>query len=146
MTLHQVGTSPAETTRAGRMGWPVATIATLTAATVAIHLRDPHRSGSWGLCPSAALGVWCPGCGGLRAVHDLTHLRVLDAASSNLLLVVAVPVVLVQLGRWTLDGWTGRVRAPLGRHLDVVLSVVGLVSLAAFTVLRNLPPGSWLAP
>ena len=55
-------------------------------AAPAAHHRRPGRSPrsrctcatrttqySWGLCPSAALGFSCPGCGGLRAVNDLTH-------------------------------------------------------------------------
>ena len=29
-------------------------------ATLALHLRDPHQHGSWGLCPSAALGSTAP--------------------------------------------------------------------------------------
>ena len=44
------------------------------AATIALRLRDPHDSGSWGYCPWKLLtGLDCPGCGALRAVNDLTH-------------------------------------------------------------------------
>jgi hypothetical protein len=125
---------------------PAATVGLLGAAAAALHLRDPHVSGSWGLCPSAAVGFWCPGCGGLRGVHDLTYLRLVDAASSNLLLVVALPVVVVLLGRWVLDAWSGRERAPLPHRTHVTLLTLGLLGLATFTVLRNLPAGAWLAP
>ena len=38
-------------TRPQRVFAPVATIAGLAAATAALHLRDPHASGSWGYCP-----------------------------------------------------------------------------------------------
>ena len=68
---------------------PLLTIGGLAAATVALHFRDPHSQYSWGMCPSAALGLSCPGCGGLRAVNDLTNGDLAGAASSNLLLVVA---------------------------------------------------------
>jgi hypothetical protein len=111
---------------------------------VALHVRDPHDSGSWGYCPSAALGVFCPGCGGLRAVNDLTRGQLGAAASSNLLFVVLLPVVLAGLGLWFVDSWRGtrhRVPARAVRPLVVVAVVVAV----AFTVLRNLP-GSWLAP
>ena len=125
---------------------PLATIGGLGLATLALHLRDPHESGSWGLCPSAALGFWCPGCGGLRGVNDLTDLRVVDAASSNLVLVHAKPVMIFLLGRWALDSWSGRVRTPMDHRVNAVLLTLSLTALAAFTVLRNLPAGSWLAP
>ena len=52
---------------------PALTIGGLSLATLALHLRDPHSSGTWGYCPSALLGFSCPGCGGLRAVNDLTR-------------------------------------------------------------------------
>ena len=74
-----------------RMLAPAVTIGSLGAATVALHFRDPHVSGSWGMCPTAMLGFACPGCGGLRAVNDLTDLRLVDAASSNLLFVLRDP-------------------------------------------------------
>lgn len=140
--------TPAETTAETTLGtrWsrvraPLLTIGGLAAATAALHVRDPHVSGSWGFCPSAAVGVWCPGCGGLRAVNDLTHGDVAAAASSNLLLVVLVPVAVVALVLWTRDRWRGtRRRVP-------AVAVWGLVVAAGlFTLLRNTPAAPWLAP
>lgn len=107
-------------------------------------MRDPHRAGSWGLCPSSLLGVWCPGCGGLRAVNDLTHGDLAAAASSNLLLVLLAPAALALLAVWTVRRWQAR---PLRGAATVPGWSVGalLTLVAAFTVLRNLP-GAWLAP
>ncbi len=136
----------ATTSRAARMRAPVLTIGALAATTLALHLRDPHASGSWGYCPSAALGFACPGCGGLRAVNDLTHLDVAAAASSNLAFVVALPFLLAGLGWWTLRRWRG---APAPGVPGPRLRVAGYAAcalLVVFTVLRNLPAGSWLAP
>lgn len=124
---------------------PAVTLGALGAATVALHLRDPHVEGSWGLCPTALLGFWCPGCGGLRAVNDLTHLRLADALSSNLLLVAALPVVLVVLGLWVRDQWRGTSRALDPRRAVVVGAAVSVV-VVAFAVLRNLPGLEYLAP
>ena len=93
-----------------RVRAPLVTIGGLGLATLALHLRDPHVGGSWGICPSAAMGFWCPGCGGLRAVNDLTHGDVVSAASSNLLLVVLMPFAVIALAVWTLDRWQGRTR------------------------------------
>jgi hypothetical protein len=132
-------------TRRERMLAPAVTIGLLSAATVALHVRDPHQSGSWGFCPSAALGFYCPGCGGLRAVNDLTDGNLGAAASSNLMLLLALPLVVALLGRWALDSWTGRVRDHRTGRIMAVTTLY-LVALAVFTVARNLPVGSWLAP
>ena len=129
--------------RARRLSAPLLTVAGLGAATLALALRDPHQSGSWGLCPSRALGFDCPGCGGLRAVNDLTHGRLVDAASSNLYLVVAIPVVVFLLGRWAVDAWRGTSRS--SSVLTTPLLVVAGVVLLAFAVLRNVPAFGWLA-
>ena len=116
-------------------------------ATVALHLRDPHVSGSWGICPLAAVtGIYCPGCGGLRAVNDLTHGDLAGAAASNLLLVVLLPAAVFLLGRWALDAWHGRRRElPPPRVVTLQAVVLGVV-LLVFMVVRNLPAGAWLAP
>jgi Protein of unknown function (DUF2752) len=132
-------------TRWRRVRGPALVIGGLAVASLALRLRDPHDDGSWGICPSAAMGVYCPGCGGLRAVNDLTHGDLAGAASSNLVLVLAMPVVIFVLGRWLLDGWTGRERDHSTRLVLGVTAAYG-VALAVFTVLRNLPAGSWLAP
>lgn len=133
-------------TRRQRMLAPVLTIGGLSLATAALHVRDPH-DGGWGLCPTAALGFSCPGCGGLRAVNDLSNLDVAAAASSNLAFVVAVPFLLGMLALWTLHRWQGaEVRADW--RLRQRVAFAGLGVLAVFTVLRNLPfpAGTWLAP
>jgi hypothetical protein len=131
--------------RAERMRSPLATLGGLAAATLALHVRDPHVTHSWGVCPLYALtGLYCPGCGGLRGVNDLTNGHVAQAASSNLLLVVFAPVAIVLLLRWTYASWRGqevRVVPPVPRWLSTSLILLAVV----FTVVRNLP-GSWLAP
>ncbi|MCG8151574.1 DUF2752 domain-containing protein [Pimelobacter simplex] len=117
----------------------------ITAATVALHFRDPHDQGSWGLCPSAALGIYCPGCGGLRAVNDLSNLRLVDAASSNLLFLAVIPLFGWVFWRWTAGRWSGRPWDPDSRRLARVTGVM-IAVMVVFTVLRNTPYGAWLAP
>jgi hypothetical protein len=142
MTLTAV--PPKAPTRARRVVAPVATVAGLAATTVALHLRDPHASGSWGYCPTALLGLYCPGCGALRAVNDLTNGDLAAAASSNVLLLLAMPVAVFVLSRWTVDAWHGRRRGRTALSSWPVLAV-GIALATVFTVARNLP-GSWLAP
>jgi hypothetical protein len=118
----------------------------LLVVSVLLHVRDPHRGGSWGYCPWLLLtGTYCPGCGGLRAVNDLTRGDVRAAASCNLLLVGSLPVVAACWLRVVSDRWRGVTRhVPVVRQLTLA-GVVVVVALA-FAVLRNTPTGAWLAP
>ena len=125
---------------------PLVTIGGISLATAALRVRDPHRSHSWGACPLyATTGVYCPGCGGLRAVNDLTHGQVGAALSSNLVLTLVLPLVALGLAVWLADRWRG-VQRTYPRHVVVPLLTAAAVALAAFTVARNLPGGAWLAP
>jgi hypothetical protein len=113
---------------------------------VALHVRDPHQAGSWGFCPwYAVTGTYCPGCGGLRAVNDLTHGEVVSAASSNLLFVASLPFVGVAWVRSVAVRWRGAYR-PLPPWTAPALGTLALVLIAVFMVVRNLPFGSWLTP
>jgi hypothetical protein len=129
-----------------RLRSPALVAGLLLVASVALHVRDPHRSGSWGVCPWLVLtGTYCPGCGGLRAVNDLTHGDVVGAASSNLLLVGALPVLAWAWVRRVRDGWRG-VRRYVDDRAALRTTGVVLVLVMAFWVVRNLPFAGWLAP
>ena len=119
--------------------------AAVAAATLALHVRDPHQRGSWGFCPTSLLGFSCPGCGGLRAVHDLTDLDVAAAASSNLAFVLVAPFLVAWWARALVLGLRGDPRpwyVPVPRAVWWVL----LGALAVFTLARNTAWGAWLAP
>lgn len=132
-------------TRGRRMLAPAASIAGLSLLTLALHVRDPHQDGSWGFCPSAALGIYCPGCGGLRAVNDLTHGDVGAALSSNILVTLLIPVGIVLLAVWALDRWRGHTRSvPWTRLRPIVVALVTVMFV--FAVARNTGSGAWLAP
>ena len=114
---------------------------------LALHFRDPHSSGSWGLCPWLVLtGQYCPGCGSLRAVNDLTNFDLAGALSSNLLFVLMLPVLLVWWVRWTQRAWSGAPPPARSGGRALVWIALGVVVMLAFAVLRNLPAGNWLAP
>ena len=135
-------------TRWTRLRGPLVTAGVVGGLSLALHLRDPHDSGTWGYCPWLLLtGTYCPGCGALRAVNDLTRGDVLGAASSNLVFVLAVPVVVWLWLRWADAAWSGRPSASPAwsrAHSGLLLGSLAAV-MVVFTVLRNLP-GSWLAP
>ena len=108
-------------------------------------MRDPHDKYSWGLCPSAALGFSCPGCGGLRAVNDLTHGDLGAALSSNLLLVVAIPFAVLALAVWATDRWRGDEPSLTWTRVRPLVPVL-VAAVVVFTLARNLAFGAWLAP
>ncbi len=137
---------PRRATRWRRIRGPVLLAGGLLVASVALHVRDPHQGGSWGLCPWLVLtGTYCPGCGGLRAVNDLTRGELGAAASSNLLLVGAVPLVAFSWGRWLLDRWRDTQR-PVSSRRALVLSAGFLLLALTFAVARNTTWGAWLGP
>lgn len=139
-------TRPPSGTRRRRITAPLLVAGLLISVSVLLHLRDPHRSGSYLLCPWLAVtGTYCPACGGLRAVNDLTHGDVLGAASSNVLLVGALPLALWAWCRCLLDRWRGTSRTVDADPLAWTSVVLGVAALT-FWVARNLPALGWLAP
>jgi hypothetical protein len=119
---------------------------TVVAASIALHLRDPHQVGSWGFCPWLELtGTYCPVCGGLRSVNDLTNGDAAAAFSSNALFVMSIPVVGLLWLRSMRNGWRG-VRRPLSRRTILWLTWLGLGLTLVFWVVRNVSFGAWLAP
>jgi len=106
------------------------------------QLFDPTSS-HVPLCPLHALtGIWCPFCGGLRAVYELTRLNVVSALHYNLVVVAAVPFVLALWLDTVQRARAGHSRRRLPRRLVIAI----VVALVAFTVVRNLPIGAtWRA-
>jgi hypothetical protein len=115
------------------------------AALVALHMHDPHVSGAYGYCPfHAATGWWCPGCGGLRALNDLTDGRFLAALHSNVLVAPLAVGAVAWWGRSVAARWRGEQRPSPAVSGSATVSV--LVLVVVFTVLRNTPWGRWLTP
>jgi Protein of unknown function (DUF2752) len=115
------------------------------AAVALLHVRDPHAGGSYAYCPWLLLtGTYCPGCGGLRAVYDLTHGDLAAAASSNLLLIALLPVAVLAWTAWARARWRGyALSVPL---YATRAAWAMLVVVPAFGLLRNQEFASWLAP
>jgi len=134
-------------TRARRLRGPLGTAAAVGVATLALHVRDPHRHASWGLCPFKAITGWdCPLCGGLRAVNDLGHGQLGDALHSNLFFVASIPMVVALWALWLGRSWSGDARPLVPARVARPLLVVAGGVLLAFTVFRNTPWGSaWYA-
>jgi hypothetical protein len=109
-----------------------------------VAVVDPHTAGRYPTCPWHAMtGTWCPGCGGLRAVHDLAHGHLITAMHENVLVVLLAPSLVLW---WVV----GRLRRTGERPVALVLSARGAVLIAGllvvFAFVRNLPMGAALAP
>lgn len=105
---------------------------------------DPNEPGHYPVCPMLRFtGLFCPGCGGLRSAHAFAHGDLAAALGSNALAVVGYGVFAAVWLLWA-------VRASRGKPLRIGLAPgywwgVGAV-LLVFSVVRNLPFGSALAP
>ena len=106
---------------------------------------DPSRSPFYPTCQFHRLtGLQCPGCGSLRALHQLLHGRLAAAFHFNALLVVALPAL-----AW----WGARLmirlskRQPLSDGIRPAWLWCALAATLAFGVLRNLPLSqlAWLS-
>jgi len=127
------------------LGVPTLVAGVSVAAVALVHFHDPHAQGSYGICPFYALtGWWCPGCGGLRAMHNLTEGRILDSVHSNIFLLPLILGFTLWWGDWVVRRWRGRPARPFAMSRTTLAIVLTL--LAVFTVLRNTPWGAWLAP
>ncbi|WP_457028258.1 DUF2752 domain-containing protein [Kitasatospora sp. P5_F3] len=128
-----------------RLVRPLAALTAVGLPTLYVAGVDPNTPGHYPTCPVlAATGWWCPGCGGLRAVHALTHGELTAAVHDNLLVVLlAVVAVLLWVG-WLWAALTGGKAPRIG--FGAARTVLLVLVLGLFMVLRNLPIGAALAP
>ena len=114
---------------------------------IVLYTFDPRNPGTFPICPFLGLtGFHCPGCGTLRALHQLLHGNVIAALGYNPLTVLSLPFIGYSLA----DGAMRAFRiATLPRvfipHQFIWALFVGVI---AFWVLRNVPvdPLTVLAP
>ncbi len=124
---------------------PVLTGIAGVAATSYIAAIDPHEGGHYPTCPSLYLtGFYCPGCGSLRAIHDLAHLDLGGAWGMNPLAVIVLPWIAWRWLRWLLVTRGVRVETKPAPGWALYL-LAGAVIL--YGVARNIPAlAPWLAP
>jgi hypothetical protein len=109
----------------------VALLSLAGASLLIVFLFDPAHYHFYPACYFHLLtGLYCPGCGALRATHHMLHGNFAAAFRLNLLVVLALPAaVLLKV-------------LPIRR----ILVWIFLGACAAFTVARNVPGGEWLSP
>jgi len=108
----------------------------LAAALGLLYLFDPAETHLFPPCAFHALtGLYCPGCGSTRAVHQLLHGCVSGALSMNPLLVISLPFLALLCARRKLS-------------LRPWVAWCALAVLLSYGVLRNIDawPFFLLAP
>jgi len=116
-------------------------------ALVYLHIFNPATKSLYPTCPFYwATGCYCPGCGTLRALHQLLHGHLWTALGLNPLTVISLPL----LGYWFVSEAKLAIAGfPLPRiHLRARTTWVLLGLILAYWILRNLPfyPFTVLAP
>ncbi|MFC9705425.1 DUF2752 domain-containing protein [Streptomyces sp. NPDC056943] len=129
---------------ARRLVAPVSTLAGVAAAFAYVGTVDPNEPGHYPVCPLLRFtGIYCPGCGGLRSAHAFVHGDLPAALGANALAVLGYGLFAVVMVLWL-------IRAIRGVPMRLAIAPawwwgIGAV-LALFTLVRNLPFGSALAP
>jgi hypothetical protein len=116
---------------------PFLLIATLAAiAGLVLYCFDPSYCSGYPVCRfHQATGLLCPGCGSLRALHQLLHGHWAAAFRFNPLLVSSLPLVAWLAGRAAAKLWRGQ-SAAIAIHPAWLWG--GLAVSLAFGILRNL--------
>jgi hypothetical protein len=130
------------------MGFLLVAVTGVTAGCCALLLYffEPGRSSFYPICFfHQATGLLCPGCGSLRAMHQLLHGHFLAALRDNLLLVSSLPM----LGAFGLRyAWLRSHARPIHFNIQQMWIWMGVALFVVFAVLRNVPSEqfAWMRP
>jgi hypothetical protein len=107
----------------------------ILAGIILYHFEPSHYSFYPQCVFHQATGLDCPGCGSLRALHQLLHGNLRAAFHYNPLLVSALPVAWIILVSRLWEMFHGR---PTGFRVRPVWIWAGFFALVVFTIARNL--------
>jgi hypothetical protein len=128
------------------VGWLILSLAAIAAGAAVLYFFNPVQSGFYPVCVFyKTTGLLCPGCGTLRATHELLHGHVEAAFRYNALFISSLPLVILGCAQ------AARCKAankPALAWLESRLLWAGFAILVIFGILRNLPGASryFLAP
>ncbi|MEP7034871.1 MAG: DUF2752 domain-containing protein [Actinomycetota bacterium] len=145
--LSAPGAGPAfvRTSRTRALVVPLAAAGVVAAATVVLHQTGGRGLGPFAGCWfHAGTGLHCPFCGSLRGVAALSRGDLLAALHDNGPVMLLLGVAVLIWGRSVLFAAAGKVvdQPRIGGRTYVAAGAFMLV----FTIYRNTPFGSWVAP
>ncbi len=127
----------------GRTRWIWLSSAAVIAGLAVLYFFNPVDYALYPACQFYKLThLHCPGCGSLRAMHQLTHGHVTAAFLSNPLLIVSIPML----------AWLGisklRNRSVSALMIQPAAAWTILAIVIGFGILRNLPFAAfaWMSP
>lgn len=128
-----------------RLAPPAAALGAVLAAFAYVGAVDPNEPGHYPACPLLRFtGLYCPGCGGLRSAHAFIHGDLSGALGDNALAVLGYGAAALLWTVWVLRAARG-LPGPRTTLPTRGLWALGAVVLV-FSVVRNLPLGSFLHP
>ena len=143
MTIHDAA-GPSFARLRGVMNFAATTAAGLIAAGVVASV-DPNQPGHYPTCPFLWIsGYYCPGCGSLRASHDLLHGDVTSAFARNPLALALLPAVLAAWVLWGLRLAGVTAWSPTKIKPGWIWTLLAVVLL--YWAARNIPGWTWLSP
>ncbi|MEO5356971.1 MAG: DUF2752 domain-containing protein [Nitrospirae bacterium YQR-1] len=105
---------------------------------VFLYFFNPEQTLSWLRCPFLSMsGLYCPGCGSLRAAHQLLHGNVLNAVRFNHLLVLTFPFLACAFISKTSIFLRGKPLFNVSIEAGWINAFV--IYILLFWILRNLP-------
>ena len=129
----------------------VATLAAFAAGVVMLAVFDPARSGVFPPCPVRYFTGWyCPGCGSLRAIHQLLRGNLRAAWALNPLTMILLPFLTYGLASSALFEIRGQglpqpfLRAFWIRALGAAIILFGIARNLPLFPFDLLAPGTWL--
>ncbi len=112
-------------------------IAIIIAAIILLYKINPSTSSFFPSCPVYTItGLYCPGCGSLRALHQLFHGNISNAFGFNPLMVIALPFIAYSFLSYILDGITGKTLPKIFIPAFYIWLILGIILL--FGILRNI--------
>ena len=112
-----------------------------------LYIFDPREPGNYPVCPFLGItGHHCPGCGTLRALHQLLHRNPITALGYNPLTVLSLPILAYTFAVGALRAFQAPAPAPIFIRPSLIWGL--FLGIVAFWALRNVPvePLSILAP
>src|SRR5258708_7721801 len=115
----------------------------IVAAAGILFFFDPAEHAFYPVCFfHRTTGLLCPGCGSLRALHQLSHGHLVAAFRFNPLLMLCLPFAVW----WTIRFAVRKLkRQPTSVNLRPVWIGVSLAATVAFSVWRNIPGSPFAA-
>ncbi|MCF7708830.1 MAG: DUF2752 domain-containing protein [Verrucomicrobia bacterium] len=120
----------------------------LVPACIVVYVYPPQQNAFYPSCFfNRTTGLYCPGCGTLRALHYVLHGQIVSAIRSNLMFVILAPLFCWFVVRLVFfnarDDKQGVVFG--GNRLFLLILAYGVLF---FWILRNLPwmPFCWFVP